>query len=113
VDVVANVLLPDAAELPVKLATVAGYVTWARRSAGLSWRELGLGRSEVGSGLKWGAAAVTVVAGVVVLLAAVSQAQFEQSGRMPPAQYEATKRGWGSFFDRIDERLSRAVSEEG
>jgi uncharacterized protein YndB with AHSA1/START domain len=35
-----------------------------------------------------------------------TEMQFEQSGRMPPEQYEATKRGWGTFFDRIDERLS-------
>ena len=30
---------------------------------------------------------------------------FEQRGFMRPDQYEATGRGWGSFFDRIAERL--------
>jgi uncharacterized protein YndB with AHSA1/START domain len=35
-----------------------------------------------------------------------TEMHFEQSGRLPPEQYEATKRGWGTFFDRIDERLS-------
>jgi uncharacterized protein YndB with AHSA1/START domain len=35
-----------------------------------------------------------------------TEMHFEQSGQLPPQQYEATKRGWGSFFDRIDERLS-------
>jgi hypothetical protein len=31
---------------------------------------------------------------------------FEQRGRMGPEHYEATKAGWGGFFDRIDERLA-------
>jgi uncharacterized protein YndB with AHSA1/START domain len=30
---------------------------------------------------------------------------FEQRGHLRPEQYERTRRGWGSFFDRIDERL--------
>ena len=30
---------------------------------------------------------------------------FEQTGPLPPELVEATKRGWGVFFDRIDERL--------
>jgi uncharacterized protein YndB with AHSA1/START domain len=29
----------------------------------------------------------------------------EQTGPLPPELVEATKRGWGVFFDRIDERL--------
>jgi uncharacterized protein YndB with AHSA1/START domain len=31
---------------------------------------------------------------------------FEQRGFMGPQQYEAAKRGWGGFFDRMDERLA-------
>ena len=30
---------------------------------------------------------------------------FEQRGPRPPSQYEATRRGWGVFFDRLDERM--------
>jgi uncharacterized protein YndB with AHSA1/START domain len=31
---------------------------------------------------------------------------FEQRGAMTPEQYERTKEGWGTFFDRIAERLA-------
>jgi uncharacterized protein YndB with AHSA1/START domain len=31
---------------------------------------------------------------------------FEQRGEMPPDAYERAGRGWGVFFDRIDERLT-------
>jgi uncharacterized protein YndB with AHSA1/START domain len=31
---------------------------------------------------------------------------MEQRGFMGPQQYEAAKRGWGGFFDRMDERLA-------
>jgi uncharacterized protein YndB with AHSA1/START domain len=30
---------------------------------------------------------------------------FEQRGHMSPEQYERAKQGWGTFFDRIAERL--------
>jgi uncharacterized protein YndB with AHSA1/START domain len=30
---------------------------------------------------------------------------FEQRGWRDPEQYEPAKRGWGGFFDRMDERL--------
>jgi hypothetical protein len=33
---------------------------------------------------------------------------FEQSGEGRPEQYERAKEGWGSFFDRMDERLAGA-----
>jgi uncharacterized protein YndB with AHSA1/START domain len=33
---------------------------------------------------------------------------FEQRGHMGPEQYEAAKTGWGSFFDRVAERLAGA-----
>jgi uncharacterized protein YndB with AHSA1/START domain len=35
-----------------------------------------------------------------------TEMRFEQRGRMSPAQYERTKKGWTGFFDRIEERLS-------
>jgi uncharacterized protein YndB with AHSA1/START domain len=31
---------------------------------------------------------------------------FEQRGYLEPEFYETTKRGWGGFFDRVDERLA-------
>jgi uncharacterized protein YndB with AHSA1/START domain len=34
-----------------------------------------------------------------------TEMQFEQRGPMPPAQVRAARAGWGSFFDRIAERL--------
>jgi uncharacterized protein YndB with AHSA1/START domain len=33
---------------------------------------------------------------------------FEQRGHLPPEQYENAKEGWGTFFDRIAERLAGA-----
>jgi uncharacterized protein YndB with AHSA1/START domain len=35
-----------------------------------------------------------------------TEMHFEQRGGMTPQQYEAAKRGWGGFFDRIAERLA-------
>ena len=32
---------------------------------------------------------------------------FRQEGHMRPDAYEHAKQGWGGFFDRIAERLSR------
>jgi uncharacterized protein YndB with AHSA1/START domain len=34
-----------------------------------------------------------------------TEMQFEQRGGPPPEAVEATRQGWGRFFDRIDERL--------
>jgi uncharacterized protein YndB with AHSA1/START domain len=34
-----------------------------------------------------------------------TEMHFRQSGPLPPEALEAAKRGWGVFFDRIDERL--------
>jgi membrane protease YdiL (CAAX protease family) len=71
VDVVVTQLVPDAAELPVKAAVVAGFVWWARTRARLSWNELGMARESVGSGLRTGLAVAAVVAAVIALLVAV------------------------------------------
>jgi uncharacterized protein YndB with AHSA1/START domain len=37
-----------------------------------------------------------------------TEMHFEQRGNMLPEQYERTKEGWGTFFDRIDERLAES-----
>jgi uncharacterized protein YndB with AHSA1/START domain len=37
-----------------------------------------------------------------------TEMRFEQRGHLPPEQYEATKRGWGTFFDRLAARLADA-----
>jgi uncharacterized protein YndB with AHSA1/START domain len=34
-----------------------------------------------------------------------TEMRFEQRGHLGPEHYEATKSGWGGFFDRVDERL--------
>jgi uncharacterized protein YndB with AHSA1/START domain len=34
-----------------------------------------------------------------------TEMQFEQRGGPPPEAVEATRQGWGGFFDRLDERL--------
>ena len=47
---------------------------------------------------------------VIVVLADIGQGRtemrFEQRGHLRPEQYEATKRGWSGFFDRIAERIA-------
>jgi uncharacterized protein YndB with AHSA1/START domain len=35
-----------------------------------------------------------------------TEMRFEQRGGMRPEEYERAKTGWGTFFDRIDERLA-------
>ena len=35
-----------------------------------------------------------------------TEMRFEQRGGITPEQYEAAKRGWGGFLDRIAERLA-------
>jgi uncharacterized protein YndB with AHSA1/START domain len=47
---------------------------------------------------------------VTVVLTAVgedrTEMHFEQRGSLSPEQYERATDGWGSFFDRMDERLA-------
>jgi uncharacterized protein YndB with AHSA1/START domain len=33
---------------------------------------------------------------------------FEQRGSMSPEEYERATEGWGTFFDRLNERLTNA-----
>ena len=42
-DVVANVLVPEGAKVPLKLAIASGFVAWARWSAGCHGRSSGSG----------------------------------------------------------------------
>ena len=37
-----------------------------------------------------------------------TEMRFEQRGHMGPEQYERAEAGWGTFFDRIAERLAEA-----
>jgi uncharacterized protein YndB with AHSA1/START domain len=37
-----------------------------------------------------------------------TEMHLEQRGGMTDEQYDAAKRGWGGFFDRMDERLAAA-----
>lgn len=35
-----------------------------------------------------------------------TEMRFEQRGHMPPDEYDRAKKGWGTFFTRIDDRLA-------
>ena len=37
-----------------------------------------------------------------------TEMHFRQEGHMSPEQYRAAEQGWGTFFDRIEERLAGA-----
>jgi len=37
-----------------------------------------------------------------------TEMRFEQRGTLPPDVYEGARKGWSTFFDRIDERLAPA-----
>jgi hypothetical protein len=49
---------------------------------------------------------------VTVVLTALgdgrTEMHFEQRGYLSPERYDRAKEGWGSFFDRIAERLATA-----
>ena len=38
-----------------------------------------------------------------------TEMRFEQRGPLPPEATDAAKRGWSSFFDRVEERLASAA----
>jgi len=71
IDVVANVLVPEDAKVPVKLAIAFAFVAWARWAGGFSWEELGLGRAQVRGGLRLGAIALLAIGVIIVVLVAV------------------------------------------
>ena len=37
-----------------------------------------------------------------------TEMRYEQRGHMRPEDYERTGQGWGTFFDRVAERLERS-----
>jgi uncharacterized protein YndB with AHSA1/START domain len=49
-------------------------------------------------------AIVTVV--LIALDGERTEMHFQQQGELPPEAYEAAKRGWNLFFDRVEERLA-------
>ena len=62
-------LVPRVLHLPLNLAMAGATVAWARRRR-LSWERIGLGRSGVRPGLRWGLAiAAAGAAGLALLLA--------------------------------------------
>ena len=65
-----NLVLPPALYVPVNLA-VAGLLLAIGRASGISWAELGLGRTSVGRGAALGAAAFLLAAAVLVVAALV------------------------------------------
>ncbi|MDP9403751.1 MAG: CPBP family intramembrane metalloprotease [Actinomycetota bacterium] len=69
-NLVGNLVLPPALYVPANLAVAAVLLATARTS-GVSWAELGLGRSSLGRGAALGAAAFLVVAIVLVVAALV------------------------------------------
>jgi len=71
IDVFANILVPEPARVPVKLGILCALVAWARRSAGLSWDELGLDRARLPAGLRLGGLVALVVAAAIALLVLV------------------------------------------
>lgn len=81
-DIVANALTAEPARVPVKVGILCCFIVWARRFAGLSWTELGLGRAEVGAGLRLGGWIALVIAAATVLLVGipVTRSFFEDSG---------------------------------
>jgi uncharacterized protein len=88
--VVANLGIGDHAYLGRNLALTAGLLLLAR-SLRLTWAELGLAPIDVGSGMRWGAVAVAVVAaavGIGVLLAdqvpLIAALLGDQRAALPP-----------------------------
>jgi uncharacterized protein YndB with AHSA1/START domain len=41
-----------------------------------------------------------------------TEMHFEQRGHLHPDQYDYTRKGWGAFFARLDERLADRTWEE-
>jgi uncharacterized protein len=82
-DLLTTRLEPPHSDAILKILIVAGFLTWARGFAGLSWEELGLARSDAGAGLRLGAAAALIIAaGIAVLVAVPATRSYFQSNRV-------------------------------
>jgi membrane protease YdiL (CAAX protease family) len=71
VDVVANAVIAGAAQLALKLVIIAAMLWWAHSHVRLSWDQLGLGRGQVGSGVRLGLLAAVVVGAVISVAVAL------------------------------------------
>lgn len=71
VDIVTNTVIAGAVQLVLKLAVIAVMLWWARSRMRFSWEELGLGRAQVGSGVRLGVAAALVVGAVISIAVAL------------------------------------------
>ncbi len=70
VNIASNRVAPDALYVPLAVLSAAALVWFAVRVDGRTWAELGMGRAQVGRGLRWGVVLVgTVVALYLVGLA--------------------------------------------
>lgn len=67
INVATNRLVPSELYVPFALVAAAGLVAFAVRVDGRTWADLGLARSQVGRGLRWGAVLVGGVAGLYLV----------------------------------------------
>jgi membrane protease YdiL (CAAX protease family) len=106
-NLIGNLVLPGAWYVPANLVVAAGLVLGAR-AAGLGSDELGLDRERLGSGLRWGGAAMAVVGAAVVALVAVPASRsFFEDGAVADA---ASAERWFTALVRIP--LGTALFEE-
>jgi membrane protease YdiL (CAAX protease family) len=79
-DAAIKVIDAEALESLLKLFVAGASLVWARR-AGLSWSDLGLGRANVGEGLRLGGLIALVIGVAIALLVAIpgSRGYFEAS----------------------------------
>jgi membrane protease YdiL (CAAX protease family) len=75
IDIVANSIVPEPARVPVKIAVLFALLLWARRAPGLAWEEMGLGRAELGAGLRLGGLTALTIAGAILLFVGVPSTQ--------------------------------------
>jgi membrane protease YdiL (CAAX protease family) len=71
VDVLTNAVVSGDAQLPLKLGILGVILWWAHSRRGFSWVQLGLGRAQLGSGLRLGTLAALAVGAVIAVAVAV------------------------------------------
>jgi membrane protease YdiL (CAAX protease family) len=81
VDVVSNAMVSGDAQLPLKLLVIAVMLWWAHSVRGFSWVQLGLGRRQLGAGLRLGALAALLVVAVIAVAVAIpaTRSYFDSS----------------------------------